>query len=491
MGILPVFFASIIWKCNFALNSISKKNIKEMKKLQIALLIGLGTLILLVVALYNRFPLVYSDTGTYINSGFNLFVPFDRPITYGLFLRLTSLTLSPWFVVIAQNLITAYILLQLFITFRIHAPALKKVYLVTIFFLVFFTGIGWYSNQLMPDFFTPVAFIALMVLLLKRDATLLSLIITGLIFSISLIMHFSHLMIISLLLISIFCARLVLRERLSMISFKRIYIAAVIIFLSWIIIPGINVLIEGKGTLTKGSHVFLVAHLADTGILKRLLDDKCGCDDFRDMKLCRYKDSLPGDLASFMWTGDILENTGGWKGSGKEFRKIIRTSLSEPEYLLMNIYQSFFYGLIQLTQNDIGQGLSAYNQNSAPYPHIYNHFNLSINNYLNSRQNLWDGWGLKLDTLNLVHRLLVMLSVFALVWLIATKTVWQKIDPISKFLLISVILFIFINSFITAGLVTPCERFQARVIWLLPLTLIITYVINADILRQHFLKKNS
>ncbi|MFK8101257.1 MAG: hypothetical protein AB8G15_01985, partial [Saprospiraceae bacterium] len=60
------------------------------------LTILLGTIILLFVAFYNGYPLVYSDTGTYIQSGFELFVPVDRPLTYGLFLRYTSLGISPW-----------------------------------------------------------------------------------------------------------------------------------------------------------------------------------------------------------------------------------------------------------------------------------------------------------------------------------------------------------------------------------------------------------
>ena len=39
-----------------------------------------GGIILLVIGLWNGYPLVYSDTGTYIYSAADLFVPNDRPV---------------------------------------------------------------------------------------------------------------------------------------------------------------------------------------------------------------------------------------------------------------------------------------------------------------------------------------------------------------------------------------------------------------------------
>ena len=51
----------------------------------------LSAFILIIPAFYNGFPLVYSDTGAYISSGMELIFPIDRPITYGLFMRLCSL----------------------------------------------------------------------------------------------------------------------------------------------------------------------------------------------------------------------------------------------------------------------------------------------------------------------------------------------------------------------------------------------------------------
>ena len=60
-------------------------------KIPVSLLLLLGTILLSWAAFYNGFPLIYSDTSTYLESGFVLETPLDRPITYGLLMRLFSL----------------------------------------------------------------------------------------------------------------------------------------------------------------------------------------------------------------------------------------------------------------------------------------------------------------------------------------------------------------------------------------------------------------
>ena len=74
----------------------------------------LGALCFMLDAFYNGFPIVYSDTSTYIASGLEFETPFDRPITYGLFIALFSLHGSSlWLVVFAQAIILAYLIFLL------------------------------------------------------------------------------------------------------------------------------------------------------------------------------------------------------------------------------------------------------------------------------------------------------------------------------------------------------------------------------------------
>ena len=125
--------------------------------------------------------------------------------------------------------------------------------------------------------------------------------------------------------------------------------------------------------------------------------------------------------------------------------------------------------------------MSAYNEGSAPYGQIHWRYHDELNNYLNSRQNKWNGVNLKFNILNTFHLILLILSIL-IVLILFTSSIQLEINPITKYFLIYVIISIMINSFITAGLNSPYARFQARVVWLLPLSIIILVVKNYDIL---------
>ena len=62
---------------------------KQRLDLRTGLHILAGTLVLMWPAFVNGYPLIYSDTSTFIHSAFELQPPMDRPITYGLFIRLS------------------------------------------------------------------------------------------------------------------------------------------------------------------------------------------------------------------------------------------------------------------------------------------------------------------------------------------------------------------------------------------------------------------
>ena len=459
-----------------------------MSKIKNFQIIGFGTLILCIIGLYNGYPLVYSDTGTYIYSGFDKFIPVDRPITYGLFLRFFSFNYSAWFVILFQNFITAYVMYEFLKIFFLKMKRFSLIYYSILLFLVLFTGIGWYSNQLMPDFFAPLIILIIFTLLISKDISIFSQILLSIILLGGLTTHFSHLVIASLVIAFIIFIKVLFMRNLKEYSFRRVFVVSALVFSGWIVLPIINYITEKQFILSKGSHVFLMAHLNDTGVLKKFLNEYCTSNEFKDCKLCQYKDSLPNDLATFIWSSNILENTGGWENSKEEYNKIIYATLKNPKYLFLNIYRSVTYGFVQLTKNEIGQGLTAYNPGSAPYGQIHWRFNAELNNYLNSRQNLWNGVSLKFDTLNKFHLTLLIISLFMLV-LIVTSPIYFRLDSIARYFLIFAILSIIINSFVTAGLNSPCERFQARIVWLLPLSLIILIIRNYDLIIQTFNNK--
>lgn len=442
----------------------------------------IGTIILSTIVFYNGYPLVYSDTGTYIFSGFDSFIPNDRPIIYGLFLKFFSFKFSTWLVVFTQNMLTAFVILETIKLFNLKNYLVNRTYYFSLLFLVLFTGVGWYSNQLMPDFLAPLSILIVFILLTRKKVLDIPGIVLVATLLLSLTSHFSHLLICSFIVILLISTKLIFANLLKPISLQRIWLVSLLIIAGWLILPTINYTLERKFILSKGSHVFLMAHLNDTGILEKFLNENCENPDFKNCKLCEIKDSLPNNLADFIWDGNTLEKTGGWIDSKEEYKKIIYATLTSHKYLLQNIYRSATYGFIQLTKNEIGQGLSAYNEESAPYGQIHWRFHDELNNYLNSKQNKWNGNDLNFEKINLIHLIILISSLFILFFLFASPALISSIDNNTKKFIVFIILSIIISAFITAGLSSPCERFQARVVWLIPFSIIILFVKNFKII---------
>ncbi|GAB4295299.1 MAG: hypothetical protein Kow0068_19960 [Marinilabiliales bacterium] len=233
--------------------------------------ISIGALILSVIGLYNGYPLVYSDTGVYIHSGFEKFIPLGRPITYGLFIKFFSFNYSLWFVVIAQNIITAFVIYEVLKVFFNDNSNFNKIYFLILFSLMITTGIGWYSNLLIADFFAPLTILVLYILIIRKKLSFITKTILVLILIYSIITHFSHLLIGTILVIVALSLKVFLKQHLKHISYSRLIFVSIIVFSGWFILPGINYLAEKKFILSKSTHVFLMAHLNDTGILAKFL----------------------------------------------------------------------------------------------------------------------------------------------------------------------------------------------------------------------------
>lgn len=429
--------------------------------------ISIGAAILSLVALYNGFPLVYSDTGTYISSGFDMFVPLDRPIAYGLFLRITSVGLSPWLVILTQNIITSYVLFSTVCTLVYDRHKIARTHLLSILILTFFSGIAWYSNQLVPDFTTPLVILILFVLLNNEKLSWLNKTFLTILLIFGFIAHLSNLLMGLCFAIIVMAYWLVRRKSIGRdAKMKLLYCIGVVIF-SWCALALINRVVDKEYNISKGSHVFLMAHMNDAGILRPFLCEHCNEPEWQSHPLCPYKDSLPSDAAGFIWGSHLVDSCGGWKNSKAPFDQIIHQTIIEPKYLTLNAYKFVQYGFVQMGQIEIGHGLTSY-QNTTPLEQIQKWFPLEENNYKNSRQNRWNGQDLNFEWINLFQLLWIAFSCLLLIYTIFTPSLSTQLDGNIKQLILFVLFGIFINAMITGGLNSPYGRLQARVIWLLP-----------------------
>ncbi|MEO8734250.1 MAG: hypothetical protein ABI373_07955, partial [Flavobacteriales bacterium] len=311
------------------------------------------TCIILLPALINGFPFVYSDTGTYLKSAFEGYIPFDRPYWYGVFVRITSGGgLSLWGVVIVQSALCAAYILRVS-KLLVPAGKAKRAAVIICAVLTAGTGLSWYAGQLIPDIFTGIGLLAVYLLLRGREGAWLR-VFDVLIVVAACWMHLSNLIILPL----VGCALLILGRWFSPApkpfdkKWKWLVASTV---LAWAGLGIANRVVDGAFYLSRSGHVFLVGRMVDTGMLKAYLKEHCATEHFN---LCAYADSLPGTSGEFLWGDNSpVREEGGWKATGPEYDRIIRGTLAEPRFLLWHVRASVASTAEQLCAWQICGGL--------------------------------------------------------------------------------------------------------------------------------------
>lgn len=419
----------------------------------------ISTFILLIPAFYNQYPLVYSDTGTYIHSGLTTTIPADRPIFYGLLIRLLSIKISLWPVIFFQAFSLAYCMKQFFHFLKKDTNSLS--YWTFLCLTSIFTGMGWYTSQVMPDVFTPIAILSVLILLLKQEIPIIEKSVLSVLFCISLVVHFSNIFIIILVLIFVFTLSKFNNKRVH-ISFKK---PILLLTCALTLIYTTNFILDHNFQFSKGGHIFITGRILDASLLKQFLDEEC---DENNYVLCPYKDSLPIDSRKFLWSSSSpLNKTGGWVDSEKEYNKMLLGFVSNPKFLILFGYNAILSSVSQVFQNDVGSGIDCnYGENSPPLSQIKTYYPNELNPFKQSRQNtnLW-GQDLSFNNINLINFILTISSIFIILKVFREKQVSDE----AKLAILILLLGILSNAIITASLANIYDRLQARVNWLIVL----------------------
>ena len=425
----------------------------------------LGSLVLLYGGLYNGFPLVTYDTGTYLSSGLTLTVPDDRPITYGLFTRLASLNFSLWFVIFFQCLMLAGLMLRYLAVYvpRARHPATRLALLAAFGWA---TGLSWISCELMPDIFTAIGLLALGLVLLGharsgwRRAGLLALAL------VSAMMHSSNVLTFTLV-VGGFGALAALRGwfRRGWLRPAPWGLSLATVLAAWLVLPGLHVALGGEFTISRAAPAFLMGRLSETGILEKFLARNC---DQQEYSLCAYRDSLPNTASEFMWSPKSpLNLTGGWNAHLDEYRGIIGQVLGSPRYYPWLASEAAQATLRQLTHALHGNGAPpACGVDTPPYSQVKLFQNgYELKEYLTSMQNVSL---LNFSALNERLPWVYLLSITGLLAGLARPGIRQRVGPAGAMLLVLVGLALVANAFVTGNLANVLDRLQVRVAWLLP-----------------------
>lgn len=422
------------------------------------LTIFLASIILLLAAYINGFPIVYSDTSTFLASGFELSAPFDRPITYGLFLRLTSLNgASLWLVAFFQTLLLSTILYMVFNAFIKVSKHKNLMFIISISVLTLTSSISWINSQLISDIFTPIMLLSFLLLILKKHSKRKTIFLYT-VFTLSTAMHMSHISYNVLLIAIILLLRFFNIFQLKFtININPVFICLGLSLLS---------ILSMGSAISKSKHGFLMGALVEHGIAKQFLNDNCKDNNF---EFCKYKDELPEKGWQFLWDDNSpFYKMGDWKGTKKEFNTIIFETLTTPKYLKLLIIESVKATYDQLLKFNIGDGNGAFMESTILHKRVEKYFPHELSIYQKSKQN-----NEKLFFINDFNKTQHFFIIIALISLLIFLVRIKKSDKSLNTFLILILIGILLNAWSCGTLANAIDRLGSKMIWLIPFVVLI------------------
>lgn len=416
---------------------------------------------LISIALYNGYPIVFSDTGGYLLTGKFLVAlrPFRAP-GYSMFTRFTSFGVSAWFTIAAQAFMVVYVLYEtcVYLIGR-NRKFTDLCFLAGVCAITTLTSLPWLVSLLMPDVFAGVLFLAGFLLAFAGELGAVQRIVLAAIFTISVAAHASLIPIAVLFTVAVIVLRRFSRTQPVAFSAKS---AA-----SWLLVPilaaglataGLNRQVGLGFKLSPSRNAFLLARLFGDGLAADYLRENCSERHFIS---CRYLSHLPRTQEEFLFQSPLFPEL--LAGHPDEMETIVRgTILAYPaEFVAGSVKET----LLQLTSLRTGDEIRTYGArqwNEKVVPRV---FPRDLQAFLNARQ--YRGRLTRLaDVCAVVDTTVFWLSL-ATCLLLARTSRFGRVNLFFN----SAIAYLVINAAICATFSGVYDRYQGRVAWIVPFCL--------------------
>jgi hypothetical protein len=443
-------------------------------------LIGSAAL-LSVISLINGFPLVFPDTGTYLRQAMRLEGILDRPPFYSIFLLPLHLGRTLWAISLFQNLIVAAVLFR---TCAIALPQLGPRRLTcAVAAACLLTSLPWYSNQIMPDIFTPLIVLLVFCAVLGWEAlSRWERIVIPLALLAMISFHTSNPLFAVTTAAAAALLALLRGDRLKIVAGRSGLVAG----LALLAVCGqalYGYAVIGRVTPAPAAPFFTLARLLYDGPARDYLAQACpGAGYF----LCNYQQDFKGDSDNFLWDPDsplaALEAARHEDGALNEAAAIVgstvrRFPLAVAENAAGNAARQFVSFATVITNCPCFAGKIGHVIPEL-FPAAYGSYRASLQN-----QNKLP-WGL----LTLVDWCALGASVVALGAILLAAPSWLRGEPGRLLALIGFALVV--NAVLMGALSRVTDRYQARIIWLVPffaMALVLSHVEG----KRFFLKKDA
>ncbi|MDR3631243.1 MAG: hypothetical protein P4L42_13010 [Desulfocapsaceae bacterium] len=423
--------------------------------------------VFLAPALWNGFPIVFFDTGGYVDGVLEM-VPFPgRSFFYGMFLWAASWGWwSFWGPVLAQSLFTLWVI---HLMLRCHdLPAGPQATALLCFALGVSTSISWYTSQLMPDILVPLAVLALWLLSFRWEklrrserAGLAALALLGI------LSHMSC-MALAIGLAGIVAIVKIFGRRQGQVLTPSSWAAAAVVAAGLMLMPMTYLALTGKATYTPGGPDFIFGKLVQDGIAQRWLRDNCPAPG---IKLCELQDRMPKTADEFLWgVHSPFQDIGEWSGAADaELSHLVKSCVRA--YAGSVAWGALRATVQQMAMVKTGDGLLEFHAITRgvftnALPRTAKPFNAA-----NQQQG-----GIKpsvFRVLNLLHIPVACLSVFGLIIAISRGlgSGRHEVAGLASFMLSA----LFGNALICGALSGPHNRYQNRLVWLATLAVCLTF----------------
>ncbi len=389
--------------------------------------------VLLWPALWNGYPIVFADTGTYLSQAIHRYLGWDRPPFYSLFMLPLHATVSTWPVVAVQALLTVC---TLRLVCRTLLPDFGTRWLpIAVLPLAIGTWLPFLVCQLMPDVLTPLLVLILCAGLPHwRWAALAAFAVAA---------QQSSLLLSAAILP--FCGA----------PWRRLCVPLVVAALALLAVNRIG---HGRLAISPFGNVFLLARVIYDGPGMDTLRRDCPAAGWR---LCGFLDRFPATSDEFLWRPDSpIVLAGGHKAVSADADAIVSAALrAEPGRELAAVLRN---GWEQLTRFESGDGLEAWPVEVTPW--IERDFPpAEAARYAAGRQ----ARGLLALPAGLadLHRFLALAGIVGCLGLLPLAL--KRRHRAAAFLL-TTLLALPVSAIVTGALSTPHDRYQSRIAWLPP-----------------------
>lgn len=423
----------------------------------------LGALLLVWPAFLNGYPLVFSDTGAFLHQTLGPLVIWDKPHVYGPLLHLFHWRVTLWGPLLAQGLVLSWLL---WLAQRaLRGTATPKRHLAVTLGAAALTTAPFTIALLMPDLFAPAVLLALLLLGFARERLARAeAIALGVVAALGIAAHLSHLPLAA----AIAGIVLLLTRRIAPLLRVALPIAGAVA-----ILLGTNLWGHGRAVLSPHGATFLLARLQADGPAARVIRERCPRSGWY---LCAFADRLPMDSDDFLWLPDSPVNRApdgtprflGGALLSAEAGAIVRETLRAHP---VEVASAMIANTVrQLATAGAGDTLVNDHLAAAVRPRIAEGFPArelaAFDASLQSRGLLPAAVAPILP----LHAPVLLLGIA-----LAMAALWRG-DALRRRLIIGLLIGVAANAFATGALSKPHQRYEARILWLVPVVAAIALV---------------